>query len=105
LPDCDGLKELSQLFSVLRCYGIESWTQFDPTIVRGLSYYTGTVFECFDRKVIQSSGDRHSSARASFVLSVEVGATTHCSPHTPTLQMLPFLRPDLGSVTLSLWSF
>lgn len=27
--------------------------QFDPKIVRGLSYYTGTVFECFDRKVIQ----------------------------------------------------
>ena len=26
-----------------------SWLQFDSKIVRGLSYYTGTVFEAFDR--------------------------------------------------------
>ena len=29
--------------------GISSWLQFDPSVVRGLSYYTGVVFEGFDR--------------------------------------------------------
>jgi histidyl-tRNA synthetase len=29
--------------------GLGAFTRFDPTIVRGLAYYTGTVFEIFDR--------------------------------------------------------
>jgi histidyl-tRNA synthetase len=28
--------------------GLGDWIDFDPTIVRGLAYYTGTVFELFD---------------------------------------------------------
>jgi histidyl-tRNA synthetase len=30
--------------------GLGEFTRFDPTIVRGLAYYTGTVFEIFDRQ-------------------------------------------------------
>jgi histidyl-tRNA synthetase len=30
--------------------GLGEFTRFDPAIVRGLAYYTGTVFEIFDRK-------------------------------------------------------
>ncbi len=30
--------------------GLGEFVAFDPTIVRGLAYYTGTVFEIFDRK-------------------------------------------------------
>src|SRR5690606_37548915 len=30
--------------------GVGEMIRFDPTIVRGLAYYTGTVFEIFDRK-------------------------------------------------------
>ena len=30
--------------------GLGAWIDFDPTIVRGLAYYTGTVFELFDAK-------------------------------------------------------
>jgi len=30
--------------------GLSDWIDFDPTIVRGLAYYTGTVFEVFDAK-------------------------------------------------------
>ncbi len=28
---------------------VSSWLEFDPSIVRGLAYYTGVVFEAFDR--------------------------------------------------------
>ena len=32
--------------SILPCrYGIADWLQFDASVVRGLAYYTGTVFE------------------------------------------------------------
>ena len=34
----------------LETMGLGDFVQFDPTIVRGLAYYTGTVFEIWDRK-------------------------------------------------------
>jgi histidyl-tRNA synthetase len=34
----------------LQALGLADFVQFDPAIVRGLAYYTGTVFEIFDRK-------------------------------------------------------
>jgi histidyl-tRNA synthetase len=39
-----------QTMEVLRGMGLGDWIDFDPTIVRGLAYYTGTVFELFDAK-------------------------------------------------------
>ena len=43
--------ELRTLFSLADDYGFGDWLQFDASLVRGLAYYTGTVFEAFDRKV------------------------------------------------------
>ena len=41
--------ELTSLFSALDAYGISEWIEFDASIVRGLAYYTGPVFEAHDR--------------------------------------------------------
>jgi histidyl-tRNA synthetase len=41
-------KELVRLFAALESLGLKEYVQFDPNIVRGLLYYTGTVFEAFD---------------------------------------------------------
>ena len=41
----EGLAPLFDLASPLRDAGLEDWVTFDPGIVRGLAYYTGTVFE------------------------------------------------------------
>lgn len=41
---------LRQTMIALEEMGLGSWFDFDPTIVRGLDYYTGTVFELFDAK-------------------------------------------------------
>jgi histidyl-tRNA synthetase len=38
---------IKNLFKMCEYYGISEWIKFDPTIVRGLSYYTGIIFECF----------------------------------------------------------
>lgn len=46
----EGVQEIQYLMSLLTSYGIEDWIEFDPKIVRGLAYYTGVVFEGFDRK-------------------------------------------------------
>lgn len=43
-------EELTALFSTLSDLGYEKYVEFDPTVVRGLDYYTGTVFEATDRK-------------------------------------------------------
>ena len=44
------LERMKEYFELLGEMGWGDSVQFDPTIVRGLAYYTGTVFEIFDRK-------------------------------------------------------
>jgi histidyl-tRNA synthetase len=44
-----GVRDLRQLFSLAEDYGYRPWLQFDVSLVRGLAYYTGMVFEAFDR--------------------------------------------------------
>jgi len=43
------VKELRMLFELANEYGFGDWLQFDATVVRGLAYYTGVVFEGFDK--------------------------------------------------------
>jgi len=43
-------EELTTLFSTLTDLGYIDYVEFDPLVVRGLDYYTGTVFEACDRK-------------------------------------------------------
>ena len=47
-PDSEGAKELTALFSALEKTGLARYCTFDFGIIRGLDYYTGTVFEVFD---------------------------------------------------------
>ena len=42
--------DLLALFDLLRVYGIADMIKFDLSVVRGLGYYTGVVFEAFDSK-------------------------------------------------------
>ena len=48
--DSKALQELTELFDAIDSYGISDWVKFDGSIVRGLAYYTGSVFEVNDRK-------------------------------------------------------
>lgn len=40
--------ELTRTFAALEALGVKEYVRFDPNIMRGLLYYTGTVFEAFD---------------------------------------------------------
>lgn len=40
--------ELVRLFAALDALGVKDYVKFDPNIMRGLLYYTGTVFEAFE---------------------------------------------------------
>ncbi|MCZ2122207.1 MAG: histidine--tRNA ligase [Anaerolineales bacterium] len=40
--------ELVKLFSTLEALGVSKYVKYDPNIMRGLLYYTGTVFEAFE---------------------------------------------------------
>ena len=44
-----AVSELNLLFDAIDSYGISKWVEFDASIVRGLAYYTGAVFEAHDR--------------------------------------------------------
>jgi len=45
-----ALAELRQLFERLDAYGVADRVVFDASVVRGLAYYTGIVFEGFDTR-------------------------------------------------------
>jgi histidyl-tRNA synthetase len=45
-----GVQDILKLLNLLEAYKIRAWFEFDPSVVRGLAYYTGIVFEGFDRK-------------------------------------------------------
>ena len=45
LDDTQGIDELQKLIDLMRTAGFSDYLQFDISIVRGLSYYTGAVFE------------------------------------------------------------
>ncbi|XWS43559.1 hypothetical protein CRYUN_Cryun16bG0114400 [Craigia yunnanensis] len=46
----EAIADLKQLFSLAEKFGYSEWIQFDASVVRGLAYYTGVVFEGFDRE-------------------------------------------------------
>ena len=45
----EAVAELATLFDLVDSYGISDWVTFDASVVRGLAYYTGPVFEAHDR--------------------------------------------------------
>jgi len=47
-PDSPAVKDLRDLFELATIYGIVDRLVFDISVIRGLSYYTGIVFEAFD---------------------------------------------------------
>ena len=47
IRDSEPVKEIQELFTYLERMGVRNAT-FDITLMRGLDYYTGTVFEFFD---------------------------------------------------------
>jgi histidyl-tRNA synthetase len=49
-PDSPAVAELRRLFELLAAYGVAERVDFDASVVRGLAYYTGVVFEAFDRE-------------------------------------------------------
>ena len=54
LPDNEaaqsGYESLMKLLDLMTMYRMEQYCELDPSIIRGLAYYTGTVFECNDTK-------------------------------------------------------
>jgi len=44
-----AVEELVTCFKLIQAYGFGDWVLFDASVVRGLAYYTGIVFEGFDR--------------------------------------------------------
>lgn len=46
----DDFARLARYFEYLQALGVAEWVNFDISIVRGLAYYTGIVFELFDTK-------------------------------------------------------
>ena len=48
--ESSAVRELNSLFNSIDSYGILEWVEFDASVVRGLAYYTGPVFEAHDRE-------------------------------------------------------
>lgn len=44
------IARMSEYFEILDAMGLSAFVRFDLSVVRGLAYYTGTVFELFDTR-------------------------------------------------------
>jgi histidyl-tRNA synthetase len=44
-----SVENITSIFKLAQAYGIDKWLSYDGSIVRGLSYYDGIVFEGFFR--------------------------------------------------------
>jgi len=42
--------EMKKFFEIIESSGVGNWVQYSPSIIRGLDYYTGTVFEAWDNE-------------------------------------------------------
>ena len=43
-----GISNMEKIAELMTLYDMVQYCEFDPGIIRGIAYYTGTVFECFD---------------------------------------------------------
>ena len=50
-PESQGTKELVELFKLIEVAGLNNVCEFDFSIIRGFDYYTGTVFEVYDKDI------------------------------------------------------
>ena len=41
-------EELVEFFDLIKAFGVGEYVQYNPKVIRGLDYYTGTVFEAFE---------------------------------------------------------
>ena len=41
-------EELVQFFQLIKIFGVDDYVSYNPKVIRGLDYYTGTVFEAFE---------------------------------------------------------
>lgn len=46
----EAIDQVKRLFELAKDYGISDYLVFDASVVRGLAYYTGIVWEAFDRR-------------------------------------------------------
>jgi histidyl-tRNA synthetase len=46
----EALDRMERYLALMDAHGLRPWVKFDLSIVRGLAYYTGIVFELFDSK-------------------------------------------------------
>lgn len=45
-----GIQGLERLAGLMEMYGMAGYCELDPSVIRGLAYYTGIVFECYDTR-------------------------------------------------------
>ena len=69
-PMKSNINELNDFFNLIMSYKLQDWVKYDPRIVRGLTYYTGIVFEAFPKGTIIkraiAGGGRYDSLFQSF---------------------------------------
>jgi histidyl-tRNA synthetase len=89
-----GVERVRKLFSLLDRAGLSDRTVFDPTVVRGLAYYTSTVFEGYAK-----SGDSRSlfgGGRYDHLIELFGGPPTPAAGIALGDQTLEILLKDAG---------
>ena len=103
-----SFKEIQELIKYCKLFNLE--VEFSPTLARGLSYYNGSVFEIFTKKIkesiagggsylvngIQSTGISFGLERLSYLAKIDADGikciTISIGQEDETIKLLQFLR-------------
>lgn len=102
-PESVGSDELLKLFAMLKRAGLDRYCVFDFGIIRGLDYYTGTVFEVFDNAPENNramfGGGRYDNLVGLFVKNAKVSGVGYGMGDVTLENFLVThgLVPDFGS--------
>lgn len=102
-PDSVGATELKSLFEMLQKAGLAEYCVFDFGIIRGLDYYTGTVFEVFDNAPENNramfGGGRYDNLVGLFVKNAKISGVGYGMGDVTLENFLVThgLVPDLGA--------
>jgi histidyl-tRNA synthetase len=105
----ENIERLKSMSDALESHGVLEMCRLDLSIVRGLAYYTGTVFEAFDTEQDMRAlfgGGRYNDLVGSYG-SQEVSAVGFAFGYSPTVELLkkqgnwPLKQPGADAYVLS----
>jgi histidyl-tRNA synthetase len=110
LPGSKVVGEFDKLWELATAYGYADWIRFDASVVRGLAYYTGIVFEAFDKAGVLRAicgGGRYNQLLSTFGAKEDIPSAGFGFGDCVIMELLkekgklPVLEPETDDIVIA----